>query len=213
MPLNVFGTGFGRTGTNSLKLALEKLGFGPCHHMLEVRERPEQTAFWAAAARGERSDWETAFSEFGSAVDWPSAYFWREIAAAYPEARIILSVRPEQEWVKSIHATIYESLAQRAKRPTEQARAMGEMAYDIIERRTFGERLGDAAHALAVYRAHNAEVMRTIAPDRLLVYDVAEGWEPLCRHLGVAVPAESFPRTNSTEEFRARAAARLKGAT
>jgi hypothetical protein len=208
MALDVVGAGLGRTGTNSLKVALEMLGFGPCHHMFEVRNRPEQVAFWAAAARGERSDWDTAFEGFKATVDWPSAYFWKPIAAHYPKARVILSVRPVDSWVKSIHATIHESLKRRGDRPTKELREQGEMAFDIIERRMFGGRLGDAAHAAAVFRAHVAEVKATIAPERLLVYDVAEGWEPLCRHLGVPVPSAPFPRTNSTEEFRARAAAR-----
>jgi hypothetical protein len=209
MPLDVVGAGFGRTGTNSLKIALEMLGFGPCHHMFEVRDRPEQIRFWTAAARGERSDWDIVFKGFRSSVDWPSAYFSREIAAHYSNAKVVLSVRPDEDWLKSIHATIYQSLKNRTLRTTALAREQGEMAYDIIERKTFGERLGDPAHALAVYRAHIAEVKAAIDPARLLVYDVAEGWEPLCRHLDVPIPAEPFPRTNSTDEFRARAAARL----
>lgn len=209
MPLDVVGAGFGRTGTNSLKLALEMLGFGPCHHMFEVRDRPDQIRFWAAAARGERSDWDAVFAGFRATVDWPSAYFWQPIAAHYPKAKVLLSVRPEAEWLKSIQSTIYESLKNRGQRTTPLAREQGEMAYDIIEKRTFGERLGEPEHALAVYRAHIAEVKAAIEPDRLLVYDVAEGWGPLCRHLGVPVPSVPFPRTNSTEEFRARAAARL----
>ena len=213
MPLDVVGAGFGRTGTNSLKIALEMLGFGPCHHMFEVRDRPEQIRFWAAAARGERNDWDTVFQDFRSAVDWPSTYFWREIAAHYPLAPVILSVRPEQAWVKSIQATIYESLRSRHQRTDPLAREQGEMVYDIVERRTFSERLGDPDHALAVYRAHIADVKATIAPARLLVYDVSEGWGPLCRHLGVPVPGVPFPRTNSTDEFRARLAARVKGAS
>ena len=209
MPLHVVGAGFGRTGTNSLKVALEMLGFGLCHHMFEVRDRPEQIRFWAAAARGERSDWDTVFQGFRASVDWPSAYFWRPIATHYPDAKVVLSVRPEADWLRSIHSTIYQSLQNRAQRSTPLGREQGEMAYDIIERRTFGERLGDPEHALAVYRAHVADVRAAIDPARLLVYDVAEGWDPLCRHLGVPVPAEPFPRTNSTEEFRARAVARL----
>jgi hypothetical protein len=172
--------------------------------MFEVRERPEQVAFWAEAARGERSDWDTAFAGFRATVDWPSAYFWRPIAAHYPNAKVILSMRPVDAWVKSIHATIHDSLKARAERPTEHLRQMGEMAFDIIERRTFDGLLADPEHAAKVYLAHIEEVKATIEPGRLLVYDVAEGWEPLCRHLGVPVPAEPFPRTNSTEEFRAR---------
>lgn len=208
MPLHVVGAGFGRTGTNSAKLALEMLGMGPCHHMLEVRDRPEQVAFWAAAARGERSDWDTTFADYQSAVDWPSAYFWKPIAAHYPQAKVLLTVRPEQEWVRSIHATIHESLRTRNERAQGPAREQGDMAFDIIEQRTFGGRLADAEHALAVYRANIADVRATIAPERLLVWDVAEGWEPLCRFLGVAVPEQPFPRTNSTEEFRTRMMAR-----
>lgn len=212
MPLKVVGVGFGRTGTNSLKIALEMLGFGPCHHMLEVRGRPDQVRFWAEAARGERRDWDTVFRDFGSAVDWPSAYFWREITAHYATAPVILTLRPEQEWLRSIHATIYESLRSRHLRTEALAREQGDMVYDIIERKTFGERLGEAEHALAAYRAHTAAVKAAIPPPRLLVYDVAEGWDPLCRHLGVKVPAEPFPRVNSTEEFRSRMAARIKPA-
>jgi hypothetical protein len=209
MALAVVGAGFGRTGTNSLKLALEQLGFGLCHHMMEVRQRADQIAFWAAAVRGERSDWDTAFAGFGACVDWPSAYFWRPIAAHYPQAKVLLSVRPEEEWYASIRATIYESLMTRHERPLGLGFDTGIMADDIILQRTFSGRLGDKEHAISVYRAHIAEVKRSIAPHRLIVYDVAEGWEPLSRHLGVAVPSTPFPRTNSTEEFKERAAARM----
>lgn len=106
MALRVVGAGFGRTGTNSLKLALEQLGFGPCHHMFEVRDNPGQLAYWQAAARGETLDWDAVFADYASCVDWPSARYWREIAAHYPDARVVLSVRPEEAWIKSVHATI-----------------------------------------------------------------------------------------------------------
>ncbi len=212
MPLDVVGAGFGRTGTNSLKLALEQLGFGPCHHMFEVRDRPEQIRFWAAAARGERSDWDTVFTGFKATIDWPSAYFWKPIAAHYSNAKVLLSTRPEQSWLKSINSTIFTSLQRLEDRPAGLSREQGEMAYDIIVRRTFGGHIDDPEHVLAVYRAHIAEVKATIDPARLLVYDVAEGWEPLCRHLGVPVPKTPFPETNSTAEFQARVAARRQQA-
>jgi Sulfotransferase domain len=208
MPLHVIGAGFGRTGTNSLKIALEMIGFGPCHHMLEVRDRPEQVAFWAAAARRERNDWDVVFQGFKAAVDWPSAYFWREICAYYPAAKVILTVRPVDEWIQSIHATIHQSIRDPSQRPVGLGREQGEMAHDIIERLTFNGRLGDAAYAKTVYEAHIAEVQATIAKERLMVYDVSEGWEPLCAFLDVPVPASAFPRTNSTAEFQARVAAR-----
>ena len=204
MALKIVGAGFGRTGTNSLKLALEQLGFGPCHHMFEVRNNPEQVPFWQAAARGETMDWDAVFEGFNACVDWPSARYWREIAAHYPNAKVLLSVRPAESWFKSIHATIYQSMLQRDSEPPGINRDRREMSYETIVKQTFNGRLGDKSYALAVYGAHIEEVQRTIAPERLLTFDVAEGWVPLCAHLGVRVPDAPFPRTNSTEEFKAR---------
>jgi len=208
MTLSVIGAGFGRTGTNSLKLALEQLGLGPCHHMLEVIDKPDRIAFWNAAAHGERSDWDTIFRDFGATVDWPSTFFWRELAAYYPQAKIILSQRPDEDWLRSIKATILASLKRVDERPDGAPRDIGHMAYHLIVTRTFGGRIDDDGHVLSVYRAHNAEVRRTIPRERLLVYDVAEGWGPLCRFLGKAIPDTPIPRVNSTDEFIARGRAR-----
>ncbi len=202
MALSIVGAGFGRTGTNSLKLALEQLGFGPCHHMFEVRDNPGQLPYWQAAARGETPDWDAVFAGYGSCVDWPSARYWREIAAHYPDARVVLSVRPEEKWIESVHSTIYPAMIDRSDRIPVATRERRDMAYEIIVEQTFGGRLDDAEHAMAVFRAHTDEVRAAIAPGRLLVYDVAEGWEPLCGFLKVAVPEAPFPRTNSTAEFQ-----------
>ncbi len=204
MALRVVGAGFGRTGTNSLKLALEQLGFGPCHHMFEVRDHPEQMPFWQAAARGETADWDAVFAGYGSCVDWPAARYWREIAAHYPDAKVLLSVRPEEKWIKSVHSTIYPVMRDRDDMPPGQTRERLDMAYEIIVEQTFGGRLDDAEHAMAIYRAHGDEVRAAIAPERLLTYDVAEGWQPLCDFLAVPVPGSPFPRTNTTEDFRER---------
>lgn len=202
--LAVIGAGFGRTGTNSLKLALEMLGFGPCHHMFEVLQDPTPLPYWQAAARGETPDWNVVFARFNSAVDWPSARYWRELSAFYPDAKVILSVRPEDKWVDSVNVTIYPALSSWETRPEGMSRDHGKMANETINNQIFDGRLGDREHAKAVYRAHVKEVQATIRPDRLLAFDVAEGWVPLCGFLGVAVPEEPFPRTNSTEEFKAR---------
>ena len=207
MPLRVIGAGLGRTGTLSLKIALEQLGFGRCHHMREVRETLGQLAYWQAAASGDLPDWEAVFEAFGCSVDWPSARYWREIAARYPEAKVVLSMRPEQSWLRSMQATIAPLLRSYRTLPPGIFRDTMEMAQAIIAAQTFGGRLDDPEHMLAVYRAHNEEVRRTIAPDRLLVLDVAEGWTPLCAFLEVPVPATPFPRTNSTQEFQERVAA------
>lgn len=208
MTLKVVGAGFGRTGTNSLKLVLEQLGFGPCHHMLEVRGNPDQLPYWQAAARGERVDWDAVFAGYNASVDWPSAHFWRALSAYYPKAKILLSVRPEEDWFRSIDATILERMRQFRTLPPGEERDRRSMAYEIIARRTFGDEIDNREHILSVYRAHNAEVQRTIPADRLLTYDVAEGWEPLCAFLGVPVPKEPFPHTNTTAEFQARATGR-----
>ena len=207
MPLKVMGAGLGRTGTLSLKIALEQLGFGRCHHMREVRETPGQLAYWQAAASGHLPDWGAVFEAFGCTVDWPSARYWREIAARYPEAKVVLSVRPEQSWLRSMQATIAPLLRSYRTLPPGIFRDTMEMAQAIIAAQTFGGRLDDPEHMLAIYRAHNEEVRRTIAPDRLLVFDVAEGWAPLCAFLEVPVPDTPFPRANSTQEFQERVAA------
>ena len=202
MALALVGAGFGRTGPNSLKLALEQLGFGPCHHMFEVRDNPDQLPYWQAAARGEIPDWDAVFADYRACVDWPAARYWREIAAHYPNAKVVLSVRPADAWIKSVHATIYPAMCDRNDKLAENTRARRDMAYQIIVEQTFGGRLDDAEHAMAVFHAHTDEVRAVIAPERLLVFDVAEGWQPLCEFFGVAVPDTRFPHTNSTAEFQ-----------
>lgn len=205
MTLAVIGTGFGRTGTASLKLALEQLGFGPCHHMSEVRATPGQLELWEAAAAAEGPvDWGRVFAGFRSAVDWPSAAFWREIAAVYPDARVLLTVRPAERWWTSFSATIKTLLDDPAENPDPAVRRLRAMARRVIADGSLRGCYDDRDAAIAAFERHVAEVKATIAADRLLVFDVAEGWEPLCRFLEVPVPDTGFPRTNSTDEFWAK---------
>jgi 2-keto-4-pentenoate hydratase len=208
MPLRVIGAGFGRTGTNSLKLALEQIGFGPCHHMFEVRDNPDQLSFWQAAARGELPDWHEVFAGYSAQVDWPGARYWRELAACFPDAKVILSVRPADEWFDSFQATIAPFMRDRAGHEDLHRRAMAEMGYELIGRQVFGGRMDDRDHAMRVFRDHITLVQATIAPERLLTFRAHDGWEPLCRFLGVAVPEAPFPHANSTETFHARRIAR-----
>lgn len=204
MTLKVIGTGFGRTGTLSLKAALEQLGVGPCYHMMEVFPRPAHVSVWAAAARGEAVDWDRLFDGFNSTVDWPSTAFWRELLVRYPDAKVVHTERPAEAWWKSFSQTIKEVIVEDAPPPM---RAWTDMVSSIVRVRTFGGDM-EQANALRVYAAHNAEVKCTVPRERLLDFDVAQGWEPLCTFLGVPVPATPFPKTNTTEDFRARAAAR-----
>ncbi len=201
MALKVFGTGFGRTGTNSLKLALEHLGLGPCHHMYEVRDNPDQLAYWQAAARGSPPDWDQAFAGYASSVDWPSVCFWREITAHYGDAKIIHTHRPEDAWLRSLHASIHPILQNRESVEPGHRRDLLEMSHELVADQVFGGRMGEADHALSVYRAHDADIRAAFTPDRLLVFDVAEGWQKLCRFLHVAVPDMPFPFVNRSQEF------------
>jgi Sulfotransferase domain len=201
MPLEIIGPGFGRTGTNSLKLALEQLGFGPCHHMFEVRDHPEQLANWEAAARGERVDWDHVFSGYKSQVDWPGARYWRELAQHYKKAKVILSVRDPDSWFDSVQATIAPFVAARGTHPSPHANAIAEMGYQTVSVQVFGDRLSDRDHATRIFRRHIAEVQSEIPSDRLLTFDLRSGWKPLCEFLEVEAPDIPFPKTNSSKAF------------
>lgn len=204
MSVDVIGAGFGRTGTLSLKAALERLGFAPCHHMVEIINQPETAPLWYDAADGKPTDWQAVLGEYRAVVDWPGCHFWRELAAAFPQAKVLLTERDPEAWYKSMTQTIFEAMRASARIPAGERRtARGGMAYHIVMERTFGGNV-DKDHVLSVYKAHNEAVKAALPKDRLLVYDVREGWAPLCEFLGVAVPDEDFPRSNSTEEFRAR---------
>jgi hypothetical protein len=195
--LQVIGAGLGRTGTLSMREALVRLGFGPCDHMRENFEHPQRFALWDEALRrktaGERIDWRPLLAGYQAIVDWPGAYFWRELTTAHPEAKVILTLRDPDRWYDSIQATIF-SLGD-----DELPAGPREMIFN----RTFGNRLTDRGHCQAVFARHNQAVQESIAADRLRVFDVKEGWEPLCAFLGVPVPEqEPFPRVNDTAAFQ-----------
>lgn len=201
MSLKVIGSGFGRTGTMSTKQALEQLGFGPCHHMYEVMTSPTQPAYWRAIAAGEAVDWSAVFAGYNAQVDWPGAHVWQQTSSAFPDAGVIHNERPEEEWWNSFSVTIgkffttYHGLE---LPPHLREIADGMSAWFVKE--TFGDHT-DRAQAIAAYRRNNQKVRDTIPANRLLVFNVAQGWEPLCRFLQVPVPATPFPRTNPRDEF------------
>ena len=202
MSLKVIGAGFPRTATWSQKLALEQLGFGPCYHMSEALEHPEHWPLWEAAVRGEPVDWDAIFADWGSTTDTPGCQFYRQLAEHYPDAKVVLSVRDPEKWFASTQNTILSG-------PVAGFHgARGSLA--MVEALGWGTdpRLRDRAWMLDRYHRHNAEVQATIPADRLLVYDVSQGWAPLCRFLRVSVPDTPFPTVNSTEEFKAMITAR-----
>lgn len=212
----MIGAGFGRTGTMSLKVALDSLGFGPCYHMLEVFAHPEHAPRWEAAWLGEPVDWDDLLDGYESAVDWPACAFYEDLMERYPDAKVILTVRDPDRWYESVRNTIYALSTtvngSRLLRLVFGLRSLlrhgtfarGNMAKTIIWDGTFDGRFEDRRYAIGVFARHNEEVRRRVPEDRLLTYEVSEGWGPLCEFLGVEAPDEPFPRLNDTAEMRAR---------
>ena len=201
--MRVIGAGFGRTGTFSLKVALEELGCGPCYHMVEVFDKPQHVEIWQAAAEGRTVDWSELFAGYNSAVDWPACSFYAQLMDVYPEAKVLLTVRDRDKWYESVTNTIYPSSTEETDAP--DARAHRHMVKTLIWQGTFDGRFEDKQHAIAVFERHTQEVKRRVPAKRLLVYEVQEGWEPLCRFLDVPVPVGTpFPRLNDTAAFQQR---------
>lgn len=209
--MRVIGAGFGRTGTSSLKRALETLGYGPCHHMDEVFKHPADLATWERACRGEKIDWKTFMAPWGSACDFPSSLYYRELMEAFPDAKVVLTVRDSGSWYASMRETIvpmFRRFPNRVVIPhlpvlSSPSRVMGGSEL----RRRIIDRFDDEAHVRKEFEAHIAEVERVVPPERLLVLDVKQGWAPLCSFLGVPIPSEPFPRVNDTAEFKRRVTA------
>lgn len=211
MALKVIGAGFGRTGTLSLKAALEELGFGPCYHMVELLAHPERVSYWEAAERGQPVDWDALFEGYRAGVDFPVYRQYEKLAAFYPEAKVILTVRDPEAWHKSALDTIYsagvpplQTALFALKLPFSRRLRHLLRALNLARslwRKDFRGHFGDKAHALGLYHAHLERVRRTIPGERLLVYNVREGWGPLCAFLGVPVPETPFPHLNDRTSF------------
>ena len=211
MPLKVIGAGFPRTGTTSLKLALEELGFGPCHHMIEVFQHPQQPSLWTRKFNGEPVDWEELLEGYSSLTDAPGCFFYRELAEYYPGAPVILSLRSAESWWNSASTTVMSPRTR--ERIVDVAGggmpAMFQAMSDFLGRRD-GEQsswhgmTASKEAAIASFERHNANVRAFIKPERLLVFEAKEGWEPLCKFLRVPVPDKPYPRANTREDFGAR---------
>ncbi|RCG23996.1 sulfotransferase family protein [Sphaerisporangium album] len=205
--MRIIGAGFGRTGTLSLKAALERLGFAPCNHMLEVMDRPELIHRWLDIAEGRSADWDGVLGGFDATLDWPASAYWRELAAHYPDAKVLLTVRDPEEWYESMRATIFRRRGGRTPlgglmaKISPDFRAFRRMARAALVERALGGETADRARLVRRFQDHVREVREAIPAARLLVYDVRQGWEPLCAFLGVPVPSEPFPRLNDREHF------------
>jgi hypothetical protein len=197
MALRVIGAGIGRTGTNSLKVALEMLLGGPCYHMFELLRKLDDVPAWDAAADGLPVDWHALMAGWVAGVDWPVSAFWPELSIAFPDAKILLSMRDSEAWWTSASATINQDV------PKEANDAWFAMVKKTLASR-FTPDLQDKEACIAAYQAHNAKVMQTVPPDRLIVWRPGDGWEPICGSLGLPIPEEPFPLTNTTAEFLER---------
>jgi Sulfotransferase domain len=196
MALKVVGSGLGRTGTKSMQSALNILGVGPCHHMVEVFAHPESMALWIEAGKG-RPNWDAIFDGYYSMVDYPGAHYWRELAAYYPDAKVLHTVRDPDQWFDSTQATIFAPDSA-AVGDSERAEFFGSFVGPMRAH------LQDRAYMTKHFLDHTEAVKATIAPERLLIYQAGQGWEPLCKFLGVPVPDVPYPSENSRAEFVAR---------
>ncbi len=194
MTLKVFGVGFGRTGTESMKKALETIYGGPCYHMFEVLPHQDRVEEWVRLTQGKTPDWDAMFEGYHASVDWPGAFFWREIAAHFEDAKLILTIRDAESWYRSMSSTILPLVRQSAATPNS-------LATEMFIKRTFDGDIESEDHVKNVYNRHNAAVQAAFGPDRLLVYQLGSGWEPLCEFLGVNVPNVPYPHGNRTEDF------------
>ena len=199
MPLKVIGSGLGRTGTLSTKLALEQLGFAPCHHMVEVFMNPEQVQLFIDAGNG-KPDWDAIFGKYQAMVDHPGCAYWRQLMDVYPDAKVLHTVRDPDKWFDSTQATIFNP-----DRPDPPPGTPMRTFFDQLAAFYGGDR-HDRAFMTGFFRRHTEAVVAGVPKERLLVFDVAQGWEPLCAFLGVPVPDTPYPRENSKEQFQARVA-------
>ena len=200
MGLAVVGAGVGRTGTHSLKLALEQLLGGPCHHMVEVFGHPEQVPVWTDAIEGRPVDWVQLLESYRAIVDWPGCSFWRELLAANPDALVLLSVRDPEDWYRSASNTIFIGIST-SEGPPEVVQWMSTVRALLRDR--FSDRFDDRDAMIDAFERHNDAVRRDVPASQLLEWRPSDGWDPICERLGVPVPAEPFPVTNTTDDFRA----------
>ena len=194
MSVRLIGAGLGRTGTTSLWKAAGLLFGAPCYNMKEFMHHPEHASAWHCAARDGAADWQSVFNGYAAVVDWPAASFWYEIAEAFPDALIVLTLRDAESWWESADQTIFERIRSAPANPILAA------VEDVFEAR-FTMNLDDAGACKAAFDAHYVDVRRRAPADRLLEWHPGEGWEPLCRRLGVTAPDTPFPHTNTRREF------------
>lgn len=201
--LEIIGAGFGRTGTHSLGLALEKLGFGPCYSLPEVAKNPGHTEIWNDAIDGKQVDWDHLFNSYRSAVEWPVVAFVQELAQHFSQAKFVLTYREPASWYESASKTIFDGLELSAHNPDVVKRERSGWKRRLILEQTFEGKYWNKEYTIEIYQRHIRQVIETVPPERLLHFDVKDGWEPLCEFLQIPIPQESFPWLNERNDFMA----------
>lgn len=199
--LEVIGAGLGRTGTHSLAEALEVLGLGPCYTILDVDKNHHHLDLWMDAMGNEEVDWQRLYRGYRSAVEWPTVSFLPSILHQFPECQFVLTLRDAESWYESASATIFSGLEASARHPDSKQRSRGEMKRTLILEKMFDGRYREKDHAIEVYENHNKSVVDLVPKERLLQYEIVEGWRPLCQFLHKPVPAQQFPHRNQRSAF------------
>jgi len=215
MSIKVIGAGLPRTGTNTLRESLQQLGFVKTYHMKELLVHPENLNYWTSLRKTGTTHWEELYNGYQATVDFPCYPWYKEHLKQYPEAKVILSVRPFEQWHSSVYSTIWQAQNPSESQKTEMSEKLLsnprlqsvmkclEFAKEVIMEDHFQGRFLDKTFAEEVFNKHNEEVKKHVPAKQLLVFDVLEGWEPLCTFLNVPVPDEPLPHTNKREDFKA----------
>lgn len=212
MTVKVIGAGFGRTGTMSLQSALEDLGFGPAYHMSELVKNPQHVKYWRAGMDGQPVNWHEFLDDYQAIVDFPGCLYYKELMQAYPDAKVVLTSRDPEKWFESASKTIlsfdppkaYKMVMKFVCLFSKTARGMRDVGqYNSAElyEKLFEGRKKDKDFVIEVFNRHLEQVRAAVPADRLLEYQVSEGWEPLCEFLEVPVPEKPFPRSNNRDDF------------
>jgi len=195
MALKVIGTGFGRTGTDSMRKALNILGLGPTHHMHELGS-PISQKLWLDLIKGGKPDWSLLFDGYHACVDWPSAFYWRALVNEYPESIVLLTMRPAESWWSSFEATILKYINN-----NDDPNSLAQL---LVAEQVFDGRPADKEYAIEVYNQNIKDVISTVAPERLLIHNLGDGWDPLCKRLKLPTPSVDYPFGNTSRDFTRR---------
>lgn len=215
MSIEVIGAGFGRTGTLSLKHALEELGYKKCHHMLEIFQHPEELPYWNRLLETGTTDFDAMFKGYTAVVDFPGSIYYKQLMAKYPDAKVVLTVRDPEKWYKSAYDTIYKAAPKGFNKFMMRVISIfkPELRYVLksidfadkcVWKGFFQDRFADKAYMIEFYNKWIEDVKNTVPADKLIVFEVKDGWEPLCAFLNKPVPSIPFPKVNDTAEFNSR---------